>query len=79
MDVLLTVEIVKERILPLISRVKTGEHVHHVAVVGCKRATVAGCWFPRHISELDKCNHILTKFEPELDLNHPGWSDQEYR
>jgi len=38
-----------------------------------------GVWFPRHISELDKCNHILTKLEPELDMNHPGWSDKEYR
>ena len=45
--------------------------VHHVML--------QGVWFPRHISELDNCNHILTKFEPELDMNHPGWSDGEYR
>ena len=41
--------------------------------------TIPGCWFPRHVSELDECNHLLTKFEPELDMTHPGWSDQEYR
>ena len=93
---LVTVEIVKERILHLISRVRATQHVlSQVKVVGCKRATVKvgyclyyvsasptmsqGIWFPRHISELDMCNHILTKLEPELDMNHPGWSDQEYR
>lgn len=36
-------------------------------------------WYPRHISELDLCNHLMTKFEPELDMNHPGFADKEYR
>lgn len=35
--------------------------------------------FPRHISQLDECNHLLIKYEPELDPTHPGYQDLEYR
>ncbi|CAL8076134.1 unnamed protein product [Calicophoron daubneyi] len=36
-------------------------------------------WIPRHISDLDRCANILTKFQPELQTDHPGFHDMEYR
>ena len=36
-------------------------------------------WYPKHISHLDQCNHLIAKFEPDLDMAHPGWADKAYR
>ncbi|KHJ84243.1 Biopterin-dependent aromatic amino acid hydroxylase [Oesophagostomum dentatum] len=35
-------------------------------------------WFPRHISELDKCSRCITKYDPTTDPRHPGHGDDAY-
>ncbi|KAF3859334.1 hypothetical protein F7725_021733 [Dissostichus mawsoni] len=36
-------------------------------------------WFPRQIKDLDRCNMLIIKFDPDMDQDHPGYSDPEYR
>ncbi|XP_056131742.1 tyrosine hydroxylase 2 [Lampris incognitus] len=36
-------------------------------------------WFPRKIKDLDRCNLLITKYDPDMDQEHPGFSDPEYR
>ncbi|XP_072002489.1 tyrosine 3-monooxygenase-like [Engystomops pustulosus] len=35
--------------------------------------------FPRKVQDLDMCQHLSMKFEPDFDKDHPGFGDQEYK
>lgn len=28
-------------------------------------------WFPRQMKDLDRCNMLITKFDPNMDQDHP--------
>ncbi|XP_054721981.1 tyrosine 3-monooxygenase-like [Uloborus diversus] len=77
-DILVRVDATKDRVLHIIKALKANS-VQDINILVEEKISIKDPWFPRHISDLDFCTHIMTKFEPELDMDHPGFSDPIYR
>lgn len=78
-DVLVKVDMSRVNLLQLIRSLRQTKSFGGVSLVADDNISVKAPWFPKHASELDNCNHLMTKYEPELDMNHPGFADKVYR
>lgn len=80
-DVLVKVNISHHNLASLIRNLRQGSSVGGLTLLQDKTnaVTVKDPWFPRHAIDLDNCNHLMTKYEPDLDMSHPGFADKEYR
>lgn len=79
LDALIKIEMSRINLLQLLKNLRQTGALEHVTLIGEDNISAKNPWFPRHASELDNCNHLMTKYEPDLDMNHPGFSDKEYR
>lgn len=78
-DVLIKVDMSRASLLNLIRSLRLSLSFGGISLASENSVSVKAPWFPKHAAELDNCNHLMTKYEPDLDLNHPGFSDKEYR
>lgn len=78
-DVLIKVDMARSNLLQLIRSLRQTASFGSVSLLAENNVNVKAPWFPSHASELDNCNHLMTKYEPDLDMNHPGFADQVYR
>lgn len=78
-DVLVKVDMTRQSLLQLIRNLRQSSSLAEVTLLADNSVSIKDPWFPRHASELDNCNHLMTKYEPDLDMNHPGFADKEYR
>lgn len=78
-DVLIKIDMARSNLLQLIRSLRQTASFGGVSLMAENNVNVKAPWFPKHASELDNCNHLMTKYEPDLDMNHPGFADTEYR
>ncbi|CRK95715.1 CLUMA_CG009172, isoform A [Clunio marinus] len=78
-DVLIKIEMTRSALLQLCRSLRQSSAFGGVSLFSENDVSVKAPWFPKHASELDDCNHLMTKYEPDLDMNHPGFADKEYR
>lgn len=78
-DVLLKVQMARSSLLQLCRSLRQTQSFGSISLMSEDNVSVTAPWFPKHASELDSCNHLMTKYEPDLDMNHPGFADKEYR
>lgn len=78
-DVLIKLDMTRANLLQLIRSLRQSASFGSINLMAENSISVKAPWFPKHASELDNCNHLMTKYEPELDMNHPGFADKVYR
>ncbi|EDW17460.1 tyrosine 3-monooxygenase [Drosophila mojavensis] len=78
-DVLIKLDMTRGNLLQLIRSLRQSGSFSSMNLMAENNISVKAPWFPKHASELDNCNHLMTKYEPDLDMNHPGFADKVYR
>lgn len=78
-DVLTKIDMSRANLIQLIRALRQTNSFGSVNIIAENSCNVKAPWFPKHASDLDNCNHLMTKYEPDLDMNHPGFADKAYR